>query len=552
MNNKSFLINATKVIVALIASLGIVVLLLNNSSFSTVSPDSIRFMHFWQVNADHCLNNGGTLKDGIEAIYYSLKISSTYDLGRNRMVQYLLYGFDGLVKGPLNLYSTSLLIIIFVILNAALISWYATKSIQKNSERVTLFSLSWIILMTSIFTLSPILLLEVYAKYIWLTFILGFFLVHKKILKVIFLTLAAFSDEIGLMAVMLILFYGTVRWLLNYYLVTTKTEQTPLSNITKALFGGIVVSFSAFFIFYGIISVIFRVSPIAYTGGYHGYFFLEVTILKIFNFFKYSEMILFGNSICNNYITSNSYVTAFIGFMMGIAILLMLLKKTQPFRKNNKKTKLPYDTELYNLLNNEEKASLMFWIIMELILIIILPFTPEAGHYVYPPACILSIIFIMLLAKLMKTSYLKYLLTGVLALHLSLLTNTITKTSKSVEHHLLPLGTVAPEAINSIYQCINEFNAKGNSDLFKTVNNCQEIDFSGISYYFNNSNLPTEEAAKVLLRPYFPIEGTVRVLLWPKKIPDKCNTTTFNYRTPTIAKKLSISKPTTLNTGLIP
>ena len=61
------------------------------NQFSILSPDSIRFMRFWQVNSDLYNNNL------IKIIYHSLKDSTQYDLNRGRYLQYIFYGFEVII-----------------------------------------------------------------------------------------------------------------------------------------------------------------------------------------------------------------------------------------------------------------------------------------------------------------------------------------------------------------------------------------------------------------------------------------------------------------------
>ena len=57
-----------------------------------------------------------------------------------------------------------------------------------------------------------------------------------------------------------------------------------------------------------------------------------------------------------------------------------------------------------------------------------------------------------------------------------------------------------------------DLRANGNSAFFNIFNNGQEINFNGIWFYSRIKGDGT------VVGPYFPIQGTVRVLLWPDKI----------------------------------
>ena len=98
MSKKIILMNTGKIIGAII----IIVLFFNfifqHSPLTTVSPDSVRFMHFWQINADQFKSEGGDAKSALKAIFFSLKSSNTYDFNRGRFTQYFTYGIDGLTR----------------------------------------------------------------------------------------------------------------------------------------------------------------------------------------------------------------------------------------------------------------------------------------------------------------------------------------------------------------------------------------------------------------------------------------------------------------------
>ena len=62
-----------------------------------------------------------------------------------------------------------------------------------------------------------------------------------------------------------------------------------------------------------------------------------------------------------------------------------------------------------------------------------------------------------------------------------------------------------------IKKSVSEYNQFNVSKTFKSINNNQEIDYSGTWYYSRISNYDTTR------KSYFPVKGTVDVLIWPKK-----------------------------------
>ena len=62
-------------------------------NFQIYSPDSIRFLHFWQ----NSFLLGTTDASFLKNIYDALIASNNYDLGRGRLVMYLLYGMENIL-----------------------------------------------------------------------------------------------------------------------------------------------------------------------------------------------------------------------------------------------------------------------------------------------------------------------------------------------------------------------------------------------------------------------------------------------------------------------
>ena len=62
-------------------------------NFQFYSPDSIRFLHFWQ----NSFLLGTTDTSYLKNIYDALIASNTYDLGRGRLAMYLLYGMENIL-----------------------------------------------------------------------------------------------------------------------------------------------------------------------------------------------------------------------------------------------------------------------------------------------------------------------------------------------------------------------------------------------------------------------------------------------------------------------
>ena len=100
--------------------------------YQTYSPDSIRFLHFWQ-------NSFSSSYADIEAssfnlnvffsnIYDAFRASNYYDLGRGRIVTYIIYGIENILLYSFNALPTNFLILAIVIIN----SHGASKLISRD------------------------------------------------------------------------------------------------------------------------------------------------------------------------------------------------------------------------------------------------------------------------------------------------------------------------------------------------------------------------------------------------------------------------------------
>ena len=148
-----------------------------------------------------------------------------------------------------------------------------------------------------------------------------------------------------------------------------------------------------------------------------------------------------------------------------------------------------------------------------LITFIIIPFgVGDYTHYSYPAAAVLSVLLVTAFVDVCPAQLLNAGLVAILAIHLIMLPCAVVTTDDSLGRYLLPDGTVSREDINAIKRSVIELRTNGNSHFFDTFNNGQEIDFSGTWFYSK------VKGHGIATGPYFPIQGTVRVLLWPDRI----------------------------------
>ena len=146
--------------------------------FQTFSPDSIRFLHFWQNSFSSAYsdieNNSYGLTIFAANIYDALHASNYYDLGRGRLIIYLMYGIDNFLLYSFNFLPVNFLITAIIIIN----SHGASLLISRNvlDFKFYIYALSFLIIAINAISLSPTMYFALYSKYICLTFIVYFFI----------------------------------------------------------------------------------------------------------------------------------------------------------------------------------------------------------------------------------------------------------------------------------------------------------------------------------------------------------------------------------------
>jgi hypothetical protein len=148
-------------------------------------------------------------------------------------------------------------------------------------------------------------------------------------------------------------------------------------------------------------------------------------------------------------------------------------------------------------------------------------------HYSYPAAAIIAILFVTALQEIWSVRLIAIILITITLIHLALLPKAVYTTSRGLENYLFPDKTVTKEEINMIKNFVVELKEKGSSASFEGFNNGEELDFSGTWFYSKKKSNGRDSV------PYFPVEGTVRVLLWPDKIKTVSSKRIFDFKSPT-------------------
>ena len=90
----------------------------------------------------------------------------------------------------------------------------------------------------------------------------------------------------------------------------------------------------------------------------------------------------------------------------------------------------------------------------------------------------------------------------------------------------MPDSSVSFSDLSQINYSVNRIVKYNDQTSFNKINNNEEIDFSGTWYYSRLKNFDTT------YKMHYPIKGTTRVLIWPKKLLVKKNSRKFDYKRP--------------------
>jgi hypothetical protein len=100
-------------------------LISNQFDFKLFSPDSIRFLHFWQ----NSFSSDYTQTSFLQNIKDAMNASHNYDLGRGRVVMYALYGLENVLLYFFDKPTQNFLIILVICLNSHAVSILISKHV---------------------------------------------------------------------------------------------------------------------------------------------------------------------------------------------------------------------------------------------------------------------------------------------------------------------------------------------------------------------------------------------------------------------------------------
>ncbi len=511
-----WLVPALKLVGALVIVTSYFAYAMSQASFVAVSPDTVRFMHFWQKAADQCRQDGGGAKQAVQAVCSAVVDSNNYDVHRGRYVQYAAYGVEAFTRGLLPSSSLNLWMMLLLTLNAGLIAWIATGGVRDPARRMSLFCLGMATLATTALTISPAILLNLYAKYLWLTFVLLFFAVRPPLLRGGCLAAAAFSDELGLFAAMMLVGMVVVHYLVARPQADAGSAGKSALRVLRACGWGALVALATLFIFYGVSAVLLNVGAtgfrsfaygntqkLAQPGG------LWSAVMQ--DLLWRAELLVFGTQLGMPVVVLVAGVAVLglvaVGFWCQWRIVVL------PLRRET----LRWDARLRDWLGDRRSRFYTFWTGL-LLLIVVLVLPRGAGdltHYSYPAAVALAVLFLVALVDLCSARVAVAVLSALLVVHLCLAPSAVALASRKLEGYLLPDQSVTVADLRAINQSVHELKLGRTSATFDALNNGQELDFTGIWFYTRIG----VQSCTGYSTPCFPVQGIVRVLIWPHPLP---------------------------------
>ena len=474
-----------------------IVFIISTSAFFSLSPDGFRFIYLAQKNYD--------LYSYKEQLYHFLKDANLYDLGRSRHVQYLIFYLDAISRRYIILPYLNYIMIAFIVLNGYLIGQLLKTQLISKFQNISPILIA-LLFLTSCFSMSPIILLILYGKIIWITFVLAFMNSKTPFWKIIFFTLAALSDEFGLFSCMLILYFVSLRLLIN------NLHFLKISIPHRLITLPILISVIFLTSYYGINAIAFNTgtsfisiaknqSIISSTNN----FILDVPrnlgwiIQEIFLGHFESPMVTF-------YIGLITILILFLGFYYKIVAKYFLSVHS----KNSSNEKIDV------FANDNETHNYLFW----LFIFIFINFIGLHGgylditHYGYARAASLLILFIFSVSTLLKTRSKEIIFISILScsilVHFYSFSQTVNFTEIQLNTYLFPDKTINKREVEYIFTSAYAYKKSNKRDEV-LIKDTLSLDYSGTWYYSKIENFDRTKHG------HFPKNGMYKVLIWPKK-----------------------------------
>jgi len=446
--------------------------------FQTYSPDSIRFLHFWQ-NSFSPVYSGiedNTFKLSIFAsnIYDALHASNYYDLGRGRLIIYLMYGIENILLYSFDVLPINYLITAIIIINSHGASLLISRNV--SNFKFYIYALSFLLIAINAISLSPTMYFALYSKYICLTFIVYFFVFRHSFLKILMLFLAFFTDEIGLLLSLMICFF----YILQYCLLRLNSKTIGAKLLLKNIFFSGVICLMLFASFFLLMLLAFDTTPLQFAKyAARGTLWLldpENLLNKLIQVAWTFEILILGFS------NENTFFLTIFGFLILLILLIFIkikFKEIRLFFTTNELSK-----HLININSDHKQTLLVFWILATVLLLVVLPASSFAYQtYSYPIMLSLAIVLLLSVSIWMNPARFLQILVLIGVIHLTMIPGMIDNINISNQKHFLKDSSVSAQDINNLNSAVNEIRINQNYEMFHNLNNSQEIDFSGMWYY---------------------------------------------------------------------
>jgi len=488
--------------------------LISYFDFITLSPDSVRFIHFWQnaffADQDNLFMSHNYFVNLFNSMSNAIQASNFYDLGRGRLVMYGLYGLDSIFFRSFEILPLNLVIFCVMLLNSNAVAMLITR--HASSAKTDIYFLTFFIILINAISLSTTMYFAIYGKYICLTFILYFFVFQSQFLRLFMLALASFTDEIGMFCALIICFTYFLRYSLSRSEGAEITFVKFLNKIFLSSLACFLLMISFFLcVFFFLDSTPFQFPKYAARGVI---WLLDPWILfeKLLQIVWSIEIFLIGSSL-----ESKSILFIPAVFLLGFAIFHLKKIVQKGFESNLSNCIIFFQ----NFTFSSKKYLLIFWLVVTFLMLAALPASIFSYQtYSYPLFLSVSIVLLLILLMKLDSKNLRNLMLVICGLHILTLPYMASNINSSNSNHLLQDSSVLPSEIVQMHIAINNIRKNQNYELFDVINNYQEIDFSGMWYYSYNEHYKSsfkidDFGNTVLEEKYFPILGNVRVMAWP-------------------------------------
>ena len=474
-----------------------IVFIISTSAFFSLSPDGFRFISLAQKNYDLYSYQG--------QLYHFLKDANLYDLGRSRHVQYLIFYLDAISRRYIILPYLNYIMIAFIVLNGYLIGHLLKTKVISRFRNISPIFIA-LLFLTSSFSISPIILLVLYGKIIWVTFVLAFMNSKTPFWKIIFFTLAALSDELGLFSGMLILYFTSLRLLIN------NPHFLKISSLHRLITVPILISVIFLTSYYGMNAIIFNI----------GTSFISIakqqSIISSSNNFILDVPRNIGWIIQEIFIGhfESPMVTYCIGLITILILFLGFYYKIVAKYFQSAQAKNSSNEKIEVFANDNETHNYLFW----LFIFIFINFIGLPGgyldvtHYGYARAASLLVLFIFSVSTLLITRSIEIIFASILScsilVHFYSFTQTVNFTDVQLNTYLFPDKTVNKREIEYIFTSAYNYKKSNKRDEV-LIKDTLSLDYSGTWYYSKIENFDRTK------HEHFPKNGMYKVLIWPKK-----------------------------------